>query len=180
MSSGLLSETILRAASGEGKVHMAWSFVVHKYFQRPTKWLLTSFGRLTIMDAKIPRHAAISGLVRVVSHIIWPMYFRHSVRASFFSLALPSSSPSFSSMVGGALTLVRITSPSLCTKPFSFTQCRMYLDWSHQMVPSPSLVILAPRKSIPSSRSFPGVPTGRMPDCFITYLAKRALVSAFT
>ena len=39
-------------------MHMAWSFVVHKYFQRQTKWLLTSFGRLTIIDARIPRHAA--------------------------------------------------------------------------------------------------------------------------
>ena len=49
---------------------MAWSLVVHKYLHKPTKWFLTSFGRRTINDAKIPRQAAMSGLVRVVNHII--------------------------------------------------------------------------------------------------------------
>ena len=61
---------IFRAASGEGRVHMAWSFVVHKYLHKVTKWFLTSCGRRTISDAKIPRQAAMSGLVRVVNHII--------------------------------------------------------------------------------------------------------------
>ena len=51
-------------------MHMAWSLVVHKYLHKQTKWFLTSFGRLTIGDAKMPRHAAMSGLVRVVNHII--------------------------------------------------------------------------------------------------------------
>ena len=56
----------------------------------------------------------------------------------------------------------------------------MYFDWSHHMVPSPSRVMRAPRKSIPSGLSFPGASTGRMPDCFITYLANRALIIAST
>ena len=49
---------------------MAWSLVVHKYLHKQTKWFLTSFGRLTIKDARMPRHAEMSGPVRVVSHII--------------------------------------------------------------------------------------------------------------
>ena len=48
-------------------MHMAWSLVVHKYLHKQTRWFLTSFGRLTMRDAKVPRHAAMSGGLRVVA-----------------------------------------------------------------------------------------------------------------
>ena len=49
---------------------MALFMVVHRYFQRSTKCALTCLGLQTIMEAKIPKQAEMSDLVRVVSRII--------------------------------------------------------------------------------------------------------------
>ena len=102
------------------------------------------------------------------------MHFRHTAMASFFSLTVPSSSPSFSSTAGGVCAFFKTTCPSSLKNLFSLRQCKMYLVYSHHTVPSSSLVILAPRKSIPSEAPFtftPDSPYGSDQDFFMTYLA---------
>ena len=49
---------------------MACEMVVQRYLHKSATWPLTCLGRFTIKETKIPRQADVSGLVRVVSHII--------------------------------------------------------------------------------------------------------------